>query len=37
MIAIDLSEQQELDTDRKTIQQINFTANINRRENKTMF
>ena len=27
MIAIDLSKQQALDSDLKTIQQINFTAN----------
>ena len=29
MIAIDLSKQQELDADLKTIQQINFTGNLN--------
>ena len=28
MIAIDLSKQQELDSDPKTIQQINFTENL---------
>ena len=28
MIAIDLSKQQELDSDPKTIQQINFTGNL---------
>ena len=28
MIAVDLSKQQALDADPKTIQQINFTANI---------
>ena len=28
MVAIDLSKQQALDDDRKTIQQINFTANL---------
>ena len=30
MIAIDLSKQQSLDADRKAIQQINFTANLDR-------
>ena len=30
IIAIDLSKQQALDADRKAIQQINFTANLNR-------
>ena len=30
MIAIDLSKQQALDADPKAIQQINFTANLNR-------
>ena len=30
MIAIDLSKQQALDADLKTIQQINFTANLDR-------
>ena len=28
MIAIDLSKQQAIDADRKTIQQINFTGNL---------
>ena len=28
MIAIDLNKQQELDSDPKTIQQINFTGNL---------
>ena len=28
MIAIDLSKQQELDSDPKAIQQINFTGNL---------
>ena len=37
MIAIDLSKQQALDADPRTIQQINFTANLDRTENKTMF
>ena len=36
MIAVDLSKQQTLDADPKTIQQINFTANLDR-ENKTVF
>ena len=38
--AIDLSKQQALDTDPKTIQQINFTGNLNRAEevnDNTMF
>ena len=30
MIAVDLSKQQALDADPKAIQQINFTANIDR-------
>ena len=30
MIAVDLSKQQALDPDLKAIQQINFTANLNR-------
>ena len=30
MIAIDLSKQQALDADPRTIQQINFTANLDR-------
>ena len=33
MIAIDLSKQQALDGDPQTIQQINFTGNLNRGEN----
>ena len=37
MIAIDLSKQQVLDADPRTIQQINFTANLDRTENTTMF
>ena len=37
MIAIDLSKQQVLDADPRTIQQINFTANLERTENTTMF
>ena len=37
MIAIGLKKQQELDADPKAIQQINFTANIDRDGNTTMF
>ena len=37
MIAIDLSKQQALDADPRAIQQINFTANLDRVENTTMF
>ena len=37
MIAIDLSKQQALDADPKAIQEINFTANLDREENTTMF
>ena len=33
MIAVDLSKQQLLDADRRTIQQINFTANLHRAGN----
>ena len=36
MIAIDLSKQQALDADPRAIQQINFTANVDRNGNKTM-
>ena len=36
-IAIDLSKQQALDSDPKAIQQINFTANLDRAGNTTMF
>ena len=32
-MAIDLSNQQALDTDQKAIQQINFTGNVNRSHN----
>ena len=35
MIAIDFSKQQALDADPKTIQQINFTANLDRSGNTT--
>ena len=37
MIAIDLSKQQALDVDPRAIQQINFTANVDRAGNTTMF
>ena len=37
MIAIDLSRQQALDDDLRAIQQINFTANLDRAGNTTMF
>ena len=37
MIAIDLSKQQALDADPRTIQQINFTANLDRSENARFY
>ena len=37
MIAIDLSKQQVLDADPRAIQQINFTANLDRASITTMF
>ena len=37
MIAIDLSKQQVLDADPRAIQQNNFTANLDRAGNATMF
>ena len=37
MIAIDLSKQQALDADPKAIQQINFTANLDRAENTRFY
>ena len=37
MIAIDLSKQQVVDADPRAIQQINFTANLDREENTIMF
>ena len=37
MIAIGLSKQQTLDADPKAIQQINFTANLNRVENTRFY
>ena len=36
MIAIDLSKKQALDADPRAIQQINFTANLDRDGNTTM-
>ena len=37
MIAIDLSKQQALDADPKAIQQINFTANLDRAGNTRLY
>ena len=37
MIAIDLSKQQGLDADPRAIQQINFTANLDKTGNTKMF
>ena len=37
MIAIDLSKQQALDADPRAIQQINFTANLDRDRNTRFF
>ena len=37
MIAIDLSRQNELDADRRAIQQTNFTANLDTAGNTTIF
>ena len=37
MIAIDLSKQQALDADPRAIQQINFTADLDREGTTTMF
>ena len=37
LIAIDLSRKQELDAHPRAIQQINFTANLNRPGNTTIF
>ena len=37
MIPIDLSKQQALDADLRAIQQINFTANLDRAGNTTVF
>ena len=37
MIAVDLRKQRALDADPRAIQQINFTANLDRAGNTTMF
>ena len=37
MVAINLSKQQALDADPKAIQQSNFTANLERAANTTIF
>ena len=37
MVAVDLSKQRALDADPRAIQQINFTANLDRPGNTTMF
>ena len=37
MIAIDLSKQQALDADPRAIQQINFTANLDRAQNTRFY
>ena len=37
MIAVDLSKQQALNADPKAIQQIDFTANLNRDENTRIY
>ena len=37
MIAVDLSKQQALDADPKAIQQINFTANLDRKGNTRFY
>ena len=37
LLAIDLSKQQKLDADPKTIQQINFTGNLDKAQGSTMF
>ena len=37
MIAIDLSRQNELDADPRAIQQINFTANLDRAGNTRLY
>ena len=37
MILIDLSKQKALDSDPREIQQMNFTANLDRAGNTTMF
>ena len=37
MIAVDLSKQQALDADPRAIQQINFTANVDRASNTRIY
>ena len=37
MIAIDLNKQQALDADRKAIQKLNFTENLDQAAGATMF
>ena len=37
MIAVDLSKQEDLEADAKGIQQINFTANLDRAENTRFY
>ena len=37
MIAIDLSKQQALDADLRAVQQINFTANLDRASNTRVY
>ena len=37
MIAIDLSKQQDLDADSRAVERIDFTANLNRAGNTTIF
>ena len=37
MVAVDLSKQQALDSDPKAIQQINFTANLDRTGNTRFY
>ena len=37
LMTINLSKQQKLDADLKAIQQINFTGNLDRAEDSTMF
>ena len=37
MIAVDLSRQQALDADPREIQQINFTANLDRADNTRVY
>ena len=37
MIEVDLSKQKELDSDPKTIREINFTGNLDKAEGSAMF